>query len=128
MAYGRMARADRSKGGKRRRAAAEQTPRRRIRPLRWLMRWVLRLVTLAIFILFGAIGLYAVMNPPVTPYMVQERLRLGSLSHEWVPMEEIAPVMARAAVAAEDANFCLHWGLDVTAIRAAMDEGGTRGG
>ena len=35
--------------------------------------------------------------------------------------------MARSAVAAEDANFCLHWGLDLTAIRAALDQGGTRG-
>ena len=41
-------------------------------------------------------------------------------------MEDIAPVMARSAVAAEDANFCLHWGLDVKAIRAAVDRG--RGG
>ena len=42
-------------------------------------------------------------------------------------MDEIAPVMARSAVAAEDANFCLHWGLDVKAIEAALDSGGTRG-
>ncbi len=42
-------------------------------------------------------------------------------------MERIAPVMARAVVAAEDANFCLHWGFDMAAIRAAIDEGGRRG-
>ncbi|MEM7520328.1 MAG: monofunctional biosynthetic peptidoglycan transglycosylase, partial [Pseudomonadota bacterium] len=36
-------------------------------------------------------------------------------------------VMARAAVAAEDANFCLHWGFDVAAIRLAIDQGGARG-
>ena len=34
--------------------------------------------------------------------------------------------MARAAVAAEDANFCLHWGLDVNAIQDAVERG--RGG
>jgi hypothetical protein len=42
-------------------------------------------------------------------------------------MERIAPVMARSAVAAEDANFCLHWGFDMAAIREAIDAGGTRG-
>ncbi len=42
-------------------------------------------------------------------------------------MADVAPVMARAAVAAEDANFCLHWGLDISAIRAAMADGGRRG-
>jgi monofunctional glycosyltransferase len=35
--------------------------------------------------------------------------------------------MARSAVAAEDANFCLHWGFDMAAIRQAIDAGGNRG-
>ena len=35
--------------------------------------------------------------------------------------------MGRSAVAAEDANFCLHWGFDMAAIREAVEEGGTRG-
>jgi len=51
---------------------------------------------------------------------------LVSIEHDWVPIEDIAPVMARAVVAAEDANFCLHWGLDMNAIRDAVDRG--RGG
>jgi monofunctional biosynthetic peptidoglycan transglycosylase len=71
--------------------------------------------------------LFAVVNPPVTPYMLAESRRHGGIAHEWVPMERIAPVMARAAVAAEDANYCLHWGFDMAAIRDAIDEGTTRG-
>jgi monofunctional biosynthetic peptidoglycan transglycosylase len=46
----------------------------------------------------------------------------------WVAMDDIAPVMARSAVAAEDADFCLHWGLDLTAIQAALEDGANRGG
>ena len=42
-------------------------------------------------------------------------------------LEDIAPVMRRSVVAAEDANFCLHWGFDMQAIRAALDEGRGRG-
>ena len=42
-------------------------------------------------------------------------------------MDEIAPVMGRSVVAAEDANFCLHWGFDVEAIRTAIEEGSNRG-
>jgi monofunctional biosynthetic peptidoglycan transglycosylase len=75
----------------------------------------------------AVVGLYAVVNPPTTPYMFNEGLRLGAVEQEWVAFEDIAPVMGRSAVAAEDANFCLHWGLDLTAIRAAMDAGGDRG-
>lgn len=77
---------------------------------------------------FGALVLiYTVVPVPGDFYMMQERWRLGGLQKDWVPMEEIAPVMARAAVAAEDANFCLHWGFDMVAIRAALAEGGNRG-
>lgn len=71
---------------------------------------------------------FALVNPPTTPYMFSEGRRVGGVAQEWVAIEDIAPVMARSAVAAEDANFCLHWGLDVNAIRAALDEGGVRGG
>ena len=35
--------------------------------------------------------------------------------------------MARALVAAEDANFCRHWGFDMAAIRDAIAEGSGRG-
>ena len=70
--------------------------------------------------------LYAVINPPFTPYMVAEARRHDGVRHDWVAMEDIAPVMARSVVAAEDANFCLHWGLDVDAIQDAIERG--RGG
>jgi monofunctional biosynthetic peptidoglycan transglycosylase len=39
----------------------------------------------------------------------------------------MAPVMARSAVAAEDANFCQHWGFDMIAIRKAIAAGSNRG-
>ena len=49
------------------------------------------------------------------------------MDFSWVAFDEISPVMARSAVAAEDANFCLHWGFDMAAIRTAIDDGGDRG-
>ncbi len=90
---------------------------------RWFMRGVL---ALAVFVAL-MIGLYAIVNPPVTPYMLGERMRGEAIRHDWVPMDRIAPVMARSVVAAEDANFCLHWGFDMEAIRDAIEEGGQRG-
>lgn len=71
--------------------------------------------------------LWRFINPPTTLYMWQESRRLGGVEQTWVPMEQITPVMARAVVAAEDANFCTHWGFDLPAIKKAIDEGGTRG-
>ncbi|WP_299586251.1 monofunctional biosynthetic peptidoglycan transglycosylase [uncultured Tateyamaria sp.] len=102
-------------------------PTRRFRPMRWLLRWGLRVVSVVFLIAVAVTLLWSVLNPPTTFYMMQESRRLGGVDHEWVDMNEIAPIMARAAVAAEDANFCLHWGLDVVAIRRAIDEGSNRG-
>ncbi|WP_342077522.1 monofunctional biosynthetic peptidoglycan transglycosylase [Yoonia sp. SS1-5] len=92
----------------------------------FVMRWVWRGAFAVLGFVLLATLLFALINPPTTPYMFAEARRLGPVKHDWVPMEQIAPVMARSAVAAEDANFCLHWGLDVKAIRAAVDRG--RGG
>ncbi|MEN9010825.1 MAG: monofunctional biosynthetic peptidoglycan transglycosylase [Yoonia sp.] len=91
--------------------------------MRWVLRGVLAVAAFAVVMTL----LFAVLNPPTSVYMLQERIRLGPLERDWVRMEDIAPVMARSAVAAEDANFCLHWGLDIRAIEAALDAGGTRG-
>ncbi len=73
------------------------------------------------------IMLFAFVNPPTTPYAFAESRRLSGVKMDWVPLESIAPVMARSVVAAEDANFCLHWGFDMAAIRDALDDGAGRG-
>ncbi len=99
----------------------------RPRPLRWTLRQIRRLVLLMIGVGAMAISFYAVFDPWTTPYMLQERSRLGEVDFQWVPLDEVAPVMARSVVAAEDANFCAHWGFDMGAIRAAIQAGGGRG-
>jgi monofunctional glycosyltransferase len=102
-------------------------PPPRKRPLRWVLRWLFRggLGIAALSVL--AVILYALINPPTTPYMFAEGRRLGGVDQTWVAFGDIAPVMARSVVASEDANFCLHWGLDIGAIRAAMANGSSRG-
>jgi monofunctional biosynthetic peptidoglycan transglycosylase len=98
-----------------------------IRPLRWLLRWVTRLGLAVVVVAVGVIVAHRAIDPPKTLYMRQEESRLGGIDHGWTPMARIAPVMARAVVAAEDANFCRHWGFDMTAIRKAIADGGRRG-
>lgn len=95
--------------------------------VRFFRKWLKRLVALAIVLPVLWAGLYVFVNPPITPYIWQERARLGEVRRVWVPMDQIAPVMARSVVAAEDANFCLHWGIDMAAVRLALEEGANRG-
>jgi monofunctional biosynthetic peptidoglycan transglycosylase len=95
--------------------------------LRRIRRWVGRgLLGLAAFYAV-LILLFSFIPPPINIYQMQESWRLGGISKDWVGWDDIAPVMARSVVAAEDANFCLHWGFDMAAIREAVEEGGNRG-
>ena len=87
------------------------------------MRGVLALVALVL----ALVVLFSFVNPPTTPYILSEARRLGGVDQQWVDLGEVAPVMARSVVAAEDANFCAHWGFDMAAIRRALDEGSGRG-
>ena len=93
------------------------------RALGWLVRGVLGVAAFYLVLIL----LFSFLTPPGNIYQWQESWRLGGIEREWVNIDDIAPEMARSVVAAEDANFCLHWGLDLTAIRAAMDAGGGRG-
>lgn len=111
-----------------RRKVADDALPARAQPLwRRGLRWALRAVAGCIVIVLAWVLLLSVVNPPRGIYMRAEAHRLGDISHEWVAWADIAPVMARSVVAAEDANFCLHWGFDVAAIREVLDRGGARG-
>lgn len=93
------------------------------RVLRWVFYGALAIV--AVMTLLMILG--RVVAPMTTPYMFVENRRLGGVEYDWVPLDRIAPVMARSAVAAEDANFCNHWGFDMQAIRTAIEDGRNRG-
>ncbi len=95
--------------------------------LRRIRRWVTRgLLGIAAF--YGVLlVLFSFVPPPINIYQTQEAWRLGGISKDWVGFDDIAPVMAQSVVAAEDANFCLHWGFDMAAIRNAIEDGGARG-
>ncbi|MEZ5753249.1 MAG: monofunctional biosynthetic peptidoglycan transglycosylase [Paracoccaceae bacterium] len=98
------------------------------RPLkRRILRWAGRIAAGIAAAFAVLILLFSFLLPPINLYQLGEAARLGGIEKDWVPMEEIAPVMARSAVAAEDANFCLHWGFDMAAIREAVAEGSNRG-
>ncbi|WP_306589484.1 monofunctional biosynthetic peptidoglycan transglycosylase [Geothrix sp. 21YS21S-4] len=63
---------------------------------------------------------------PVSALMVQRRVEAWSSSetyvarHRWVPLEEIAPCLGAAVIAAEDQTFPEHFGFDWQAIEKAV--------
>ena len=106
---------------------ADTRPARARGLIRQALRWAVRGVAALGAVLMALILLYAIVPPPTTLYMLSEGRRLGGVQRTWAGGDRIAPVMLRSAVAAEDANFCLHWGFDMAEIRRAMAQGGTRG-
>lgn len=106
-------------------AAAPAAPVR----TRWqLVRlWVLRFLAGLAALFATLILVFAIVPPPINLYQIAESWRLGGIEKDWVGWDDIAPEMALSVVAAEDANFCLHWGFDMEAIRTAIAEGGGRG-
>lgn len=45
----------------------------------------------------------------------------ATLRYEWVPYEKISPALKQAVIAAEDANFMMHSGVEWDAIRRAFE-------
>jgi len=90
-------------------------------------RWAGRFVLVVVLVVCGTVLAHRFYDPPKTFYMNSEARRLGGIAHDWVSLDSVAPAMARSLVAAEDANFCQHWGFDMNAIRDALEEGANRG-
>jgi len=75
--------------------------------------------------------LYLFARPVSTP-MLWRWLTGARVERSWVPIEAVAPSLPRAVIAAEDAHFCRHHGVDLGEIREAIadarDGAGLRGG
>ena len=78
---------------------------------------------LSFVVLFLIVLLFRFIPIPTTPYMVSER----PISYTWISLDKVSANVPLAIVAAEDANFCNHWGFDMKAIRLAIEQGGNRG-
>ncbi|MTE00556.1 monofunctional biosynthetic peptidoglycan transglycosylase [Paracoccus sp. YIM 132242] len=98
-------------------------PALRWRPLRRVLIWLRWLALRFLALMVGLVMVYALINPPTTWTIVSE----AAAPREWVDIEDVAPVMRRSVVAAEDANFCLHWGFDMVEIRKVVASGSSRG-
>jgi monofunctional biosynthetic peptidoglycan transglycosylase len=69
---------------------------------------------------------------PVSTLMAWRWLTGAPVSRQWVDLDAISPWLPRAVVAAEDAKFCSHHGVDWDALREVIDDAeegeATRGG
>ena len=65
--------------------------------------------------------LYHVVNP-VSTLMLWRRATGERVERVWAPLTAIAPILPRTVMAAEDARFCIHRGIDFGELRAAIED------
>ncbi len=93
----------------------------------WRIVWMaaLALVALGILLIF----VYKLINPPLTPLMVQrffqqikDKDREVNFERDYVSIEEISPNLVTAVIASEDGRFMRHKGFDVGQLKQTYRE------
>src|ERR1700738_940084 len=98
----------------------------------------LRIVRTLLLILLVALLVPYLVTPfyrtghPVSTLMIWRTLAGAPMPRQWINCAALSPSLPRSVVAAEDAKFCRHHGIDWDALREVMDDAEdgevTRGG
>ncbi|WP_225612038.1 monofunctional biosynthetic peptidoglycan transglycosylase [Paracoccus sp. PAR01] len=104
---------------------------RRWQPMRraalWTWGWARWLGLRLLALMFVLVFIFSFINPPTSWTIIAGMREHPGTPHEWTALDDISPAMVRAVVAAEDANFCAHWGFDMSEIRKVVASGSSRG-
>jgi monofunctional biosynthetic peptidoglycan transglycosylase len=86
----------------------------------WFRRTLVTLFGAGFCVPIALIMIYRFVPPPFTPLMIGTEVEDGVVYQHWVSIESISPNLVRAAIAAEDEQFCSHHGFDWNEINKAM--------
>jgi monofunctional glycosyltransferase len=98
-------------------ATASSAPRRAFRLMRWIVIFGLVLVLLP----YVLAPLYRFATP-VSTLMLWRWITGARVERTYVPLERIARALPVSVIAAEDARFCNHRGIDWGGLREAFEE------
>ncbi len=84
-----------------------------------LIRILAKFAFVFVIVTVAWVGLYRFVPPPFTFTMMGDLLSGHTVTKDWMPLSEMDPDMARAAIAGEDSGFCSHSGFDFKAIAGA---------
>jgi len=94
---------------------------------RRFFKWIWRGAVYAFLLALALVTFFGIVNPVGGIYMASEKMRLGQIGRVWTDLEDMSAHVPRSVVAAEDANFCLHNGIDFEELQNAIAGGGQRG-
>ena len=88
----------------------------------------MRVVRIFLLILLVVLLLPYLLTPfyrtghPVSTLMAWRRLTGAPVSRQWIDLSAISPYLPRSVVAAEDAKFCSHHGVDWAVLQDVIDD------
>jgi monofunctional biosynthetic peptidoglycan transglycosylase len=91
----------------------------RNRPILRIARNLLLILLVALLVPYLVAPFYR-LGHPVSTLMAWHWLKRAPVSRQWVDLPAMSPYLPRSVVAAEDAHFCRHHGIDWGAMREAI--------
>ena len=89
--------------------------------MRRLFRWVLLVIVGLVLLPYVLTPLYSAGHP-VSTLMVGRYLSGEPVIRTWMDIDTIAPALPRSVVAAEDAKFCFHSGIDWDSVQDVLED------
>ncbi|WP_245297165.1 MULTISPECIES: monofunctional biosynthetic peptidoglycan transglycosylase [Rhodomicrobium] len=86
------------------------------------LRWALIAIAVYLAAPYPLILIYRFVDPPISALMLRNALLGRGVDQQWVDFADISPNLPTAAIIAEDAAFCRHWGVDWTAVSEALED------
>ncbi|MGL4263941.1 MAG: monofunctional biosynthetic peptidoglycan transglycosylase [Afipia sp.] len=87
-----------------------------------------RLIRMVVLVVLGLVLLPYVLTPlyssghPVSTLMIGRYLTGETVTRKWVDLDEMSEALPRSVVAAEDAKFCFHRGIDWDSVRNIIED------
>jgi monofunctional biosynthetic peptidoglycan transglycosylase len=87
-----------------------------------IRRWLIRLTVGPLLCVVVHLVVFKHVPVPLTPLMLIRGAQGEGLDHDWVPLSQMSPHLARAVIASEDNRFCEHSGIDWVAFGDVFEE------
>lgn len=108
--------------GRNAKSAPRRARRRRRRVYTGIARRLAVFLAVLIALPFLLVPVYTVVNPPISALMLWRLLEGRGIAHQWVGLEDIAPVLSATVIMTEDGRFCAHHGVDWEAVQKVVEE------
>jgi monofunctional biosynthetic peptidoglycan transglycosylase len=87
-----------------------------------------RLIRAVLLVVLGLVLLPYVLTPlysaghPISTLMIGRYLTGENVTRKWVDLDDMSEALPRSVVAAEDAKFCFHHGIDWDSVRTIIED------